>query len=312
MKTVSLIIPVYCEEQIIEESHRRMKSVMDSLAHHDYELVYVDDGSTDNTVSILKRLAASSSKLKIIRLSRNFGHQIAITAGLDKAEGDAVIIIDADLQDPPEIIPRMIEKWMAGYKVVYAKRIARKGEGKFKRWTASFFYRILNKLTDINIPVNTGDFRLLDKRVVQEMKKIRERNRFMRGLASWVGFEQTSIEYERDQRLAGETKYSFRRMVKFALDGIFSFSHKPLKLALNIGIFSIVIGMAMIVYVFLGKIFFPKTVVPGWASILIAVVFFGGVQLFTIGIIGEYVARIYDEAKKRPLYIVREEINFDE
>jgi dolichol-phosphate mannosyltransferase len=309
---VSLIIPVYCEEQIIEESHRRMKSVMDSLEHHDYELIYVDDGSTDNTLSILKRLAASSSKLKIIRLSRNFGHQIAISAGLDRAEGDAVVIIDADLQDPPEIIPQMIEKWMEGNQVVYAKRIARKGEGKFKRWTALFFYRLLNKLTDIKIPVNTGDFRLLDKRVVQEMKKIRERNRFMRGLASWVGFEQTSIEYERDQRMAGETKYSFRRMVKFALDGIFSFSHKPLKLALSIGIFSIFIGMAMIVYVFLGKIFFPQTVVPGWASILIAVVFFGGVQLFTIGIIGEYIARIYDEAKKRPLYIIREEINFDE
>jgi glycosyltransferase involved in cell wall biosynthesis len=311
MKTISLIIPVCCEEQVVEESYRRMKSVMDSLAHHDHELIYIDDGSSDSTLSILRRLAAANSKVKIICLSRNFGHQIAITAGLDKAEGDAVIIIDADLQDPPELIPKMIEKWREGYRVVYAKRVTRRGEGKFKRWTASIFYRVLNKLTDTKIPINTGDFRLIDKRIVQEMRKVRERNRFIRGLTSWVGFEQTSIEYERDQRIAGETKYSFWKMVKFALDGIFSFSHRPLKISLALGVFSIFIGIAMILYVFMGKIFFQQTVMSGWASILIVVVFFGGIQLFTIGIIGEYIARIYDEAKGRPLYIVREEINFE-
>jgi glycosyltransferase involved in cell wall biosynthesis len=310
MKTISIVIPVYCEELVIEEGYKRITSVMDALHDHDYELIFVDDGSTDNTLSILTRLASNNERLKIIVFSRNFGHQIAITAGLDKAQGDAVIIIDADLQDPPELIPRMIEMWENGSDVVFAKRVARKGEGRIKRWTASVFYRILDKLTDIKIPIDTGDFRLIDKKVVQEMKKIKECNRFVRGLTSWVGFKQTGIEYERDERIAGETKYSFRKMIKFGLDGIFSFSHKPLKLSLNVGILSIAIGMAMIVYVFLGKIFFPSTVVPGWSSILIAVVFFGGVQLFTIGIIGEYIARIYDEAKNRPLYIIRKEINF--
>jgi len=310
MKIVSLVIPAYCEEQVIEECYKRVKSVVCSLSSYDHELIFVDDGSTDNTLLLLKGLAARDEKLKILTLSRNFGHQIAITSGLDRARGDAVVVMDADLQDPPELIPKMLEKWEEGNKVVYAKRIARKAEGRFKRWSASLFYWLLNKLTDVKIQKNTGDFRLIDERVVREIRKIRERNRFIRGLFSWVGFRQVGIEYEREERFAGKTKYPFRKMLKFALDGIFSFSKKPLKVALNMGFFSILVGIVMIVYVFFGKIFFPEITVPGWASLLIAVVFYGGVQLLTIGVIGEYISRIYDETKNRPLYIVEDEINF--
>lgn len=312
MKIVSIIIPVYCEEKVVEECYKRIKTTMDSLASYDYELIFVDDGSYDDTLSILEQIAAHDTKVKIISLSRNFGHQIAITAGLDRASGDTAVVIDADLQDPPELIPKMLEKWEKGYQVVYAKRTAREGERRLKRWTASLFYWLLNKLTDIKIPQNTGDFRLMDRKVVLEMRKMKERNRFVRGLSSWVGFSQIGVEYKRNQRYAGETKYSLRKMLKFAFDGIFSFSQKPLKIALNIGFFSIFVGLLLIIYVFLGKIFFPDITVPGWASLLIAVVFFGGVQLFTIGIIGEYIGRIYDEIKNRPLYIIKKEMNFKE
>jgi len=311
MKIVTLIVPVYCEEEVIEECYKRIKSVMDSLTNYGYELIFINDGSTDNTLNILKNIAAQDKRLKIINFSRNFGHQIAITAGLDKAESDAAIIIDADLQDPPELIPEMIKKWEEGYKIVYARRVTRKGERKFKLWSASIFYWALKKLTDIKIPLNTGDFRLIDKRVVRELRKIKEKNRFVRGLSSWVGFQQVGIEYEREKRFAGKTKYPIKKMISFALDGILSFSQKPLKIALNIGFISILLGIVMIIYVFIGKIFFPAITMPGWASILIVVVFFGGVQLFTIGIIGEYIGRIYDETKNRPLYIIEDEVNFE-
>ncbi|MHA1343262.1 MAG: glycosyltransferase family 2 protein [Promethearchaeota archaeon] len=311
MKIISVIIPVYYEELVVEECYKRIRSVMDALENYDYELIFINDGSTDKTFYILKNIATYDRRLKIINLSRNFGHQIAITAGMDRATGDAVVVIDADLQDPPDLIPQMIKKWEEGYKVVYAIRSVRKGESRFKLLSASIFYKLLDKLTDINIPLNTGDFRLMDKRVIQEMRKIRERNRFVRGISSWVGFRQIGIKYERDKRFAGETKYPLRKMIKFAFDGIICFSHKPLELALNIGFISIFVGIIMMIYVFVGKIFFPKIIVPGWASILIAVVFFGGIQLLTIGIIGEYIARIFDETKNRPLYIVEDEINFD-
>jgi len=311
MKIVTLIVPVYCEEEVIEECYKRIKSVMDSLTNYGYELIFINDGSTDNTLNILKNIVAQDKRVKIINFSRNFGHQIAITAGLDKAESDAAIIIDADLQDPPELIPEMIKKWEEGYKIVYARRVTRKGERKFKLWSASIFYWVLKKLTDIKIPLNTGDFRLIDKRVVRELRKIKEKNRFVRGLSSWVGFQQVGIEYEREKRFAGKTKYPIKKMISFALDGILSFSQKPLKIALNIGFISILLGIVMIIYVFIGKIFFPAITMPGWASILIAVVFFGGVQLFTIGIIGEYIGRIYDETKNRPLYIIEDEVNFE-
>ena len=311
MKIVTLIVPVYCEEEVIEECYKRIKSVMDSLTNYGYELIFINDGSTDNTLNILKNIVAQDKRVKIINFSRNFGHQIAITAGLDKAESDAGIIIDADLQDPPELIPEMIKKWEEGYKIVYARRVTRKGERKFKLWSASIFYWVLKKLTDIKIPLNTGDFRLIDKRVVRELRKIKEKNRFVRGLSSWVGFQQVGIEYEREKRFAGKTKYPLKKMISFALDGILSFSKKPLKIALNIGFISILLGIVMIIYVFIGKIFFPAITMPGWASILIAVVFFGGVQLFTIGIIGEYIGRIYDETKNRPLYIIEDEVNFE-
>jgi polyisoprenyl-phosphate glycosyltransferase len=312
MKVVSIIIPAYCEGQVVEECYKRIKSTMDSLANYDYELIFVDDGSNDDTLTILEQIAFHDINVKIISFSRNFGHQIAITAGLDRVSGDTAVIIDADLQDPPELIPKMLEKWEEGFQVVYAKRTAREGEKRLKRWTAALFYWLLNQLTDIKIPQNTGDFRLIDRKVILEMRKMKERNRFVRGLSSWVGFKQIGIEYKRNQRYAGETKYSFRKMLKFALDGIFSFSQKPLKIATNIGFFSIFVGLLLIIYVFFGKFFFPEITVPGWASLLIAVVFFGGVQLFTIGIIGEYIGRIYDEIKNRPLYIIKKEMNFKE
>lgn len=307
---ISVIIPVYNEEGNLPELYKRLINVLENDLHVTYDIIFVDDGSKDNSWNIIEDLHKQNTKVKGIKFSRNFGHQIAITAGIDKAEGDVAVIIDADLQDPPELIPKMVEKWKNGYRVVYAKRKQRKGESKFKLWTASIFYRILDRLTDIKIPLDTGDFRLIDKKILRELRGLKEKNRFVRGIISWVGYKQIAVEYDRDARFSGETKYPLRKMVKFALDGITSFSHKPLKIALNLGFLSIFIGFVMVIYVVISKFLFPEITVSGWASILIAIVFFGGVQLFTIGIIGEYIDRIYDESKNRPLYIIDEEINF--
>jgi dolichol-phosphate mannosyltransferase len=236
---------------------------------------------------------------------------MAVTAGLDYATGDAVVVIDGDLQDPPELIPKMIETWRQGYQVVYARRRKRKGDSFFKRSTAFFFYRIMRTLTATDIPVDTGDFRLMDRSVVDVLTNMRERSRFIRGLVAWVGFRQIGVEFERQERLSGETKYPLSKMLKFALNGIISFSDKPLKIASYMGLFSAVIGMLMILWGFYSKIFTPESTIPGWTSVFVAVLFLGGVQLFTIGIIGEYISRIYDESKSRPLYIVSELINHE-
>ncbi len=300
----SVIIPMYNEEAVIQETYRRIKKVMGTTGES-YELLFVNDGSTDHCAQMVEEYSYWDESVKLIDLSRNFGHQIAITAGMDYSLGDAVIIIDADLQDPPELILKMIEEWKKGYEVVYAKRIKRKGESLFKKWTASAFYRILRYSTDISIPVDTGDFRLIDRKVCEELKRLPEKNRFVRGLVSWVGFRQKAIEYERDERLAGETKYPLKRMIKLSLDGITSFSYKPLKLAGYLGGLLSAGGFLYLMYV-LYLALFTDEAVKGWASMIGITLTFNGFVLIMLGILGEYVGRIYDETKGRPLYIVQD------
>jgi dolichol-phosphate mannosyltransferase len=274
-----------------------------------WELVCVDDGSRDRSLSLLLDLHAKDPRIKVLQFSRNFSHQIAITAGADFAEGDAVIVMDADLQDPPEVVTRMIEKWREGYEVVYAVRISRQGETFFKLWTASLFYRLLQRITDIQIPLDAGDFRLMDRRVVLTMRQLREQHRFMRGLSSWVGFRQIGIEYERAERYAGETKYPLRKMLRLAISAITGFSYVPLQLATYVGFglatISLIAILVTIVLRLSGSSFFL-----GQASTLVSVLFLGGVQLIFLGIIGEYLGRIYDEVKQRPLYIVSRAYGF--
>ncbi|RAV01788.1 glycosyltransferase family 2 protein [Paenibacillus sp. YN15] len=300
----SVVIPMYNEEEVIEGTYRRLKKVM-STAGEPYELLFVNDGSRDRCAEIIREYAFWDSNVRLLEFSRNFGHQVAITAGMDHAAGDAVILIDADLQDPPELILRMIAKWKEGYDVVYAQRLKRKGETWFKRATASAFYRVLRTCTDTPIPVDTGDFRLMDRRIVDEMKRLPEKNRFVRGLVSWVGFRQTAIEYEREERLAGETKYPFRKMMKLCLDGITSFSSKPLKLAGYAGALMSAAGFVYLVYILCLAVF-TDSAVKGWTSLMGITLLLDGVILLMMGILGEYVGRIYDESKNRPLYILKE------
>ncbi|MDQ0244133.1 dolichol-phosphate mannosyltransferase [Bacillus fengqiuensis] len=304
MVKYSIIIPVYNEELVVRETYKRLKAVMEQTDGL-YELLFVNDGSKDKTIDILKELSVRDETVKYLDFSRNFGHQIAITAGMDYAAGEAVVIIDADLQDPPELILEMIQKWKEGYEVVYAKRTKRKGETFFKKQTAHLFYRVLRASTEIDIPLDTGDFRLIDRKVCDQLVSMKERSRFVRGLVSWVGFKQTAIEYERDERLAGETKYPLKKMLRFSMDGITSFSYKPLKLASILGIFlsfSSVIWMFIVLYLKL----FTESTVTGWSSLLMTMLFFNGVVLVMLGVIGEYIGRIYDEAKDRPLYILQD------
>ncbi|MGI6587180.1 MAG: glycosyltransferase family 2 protein [Lutisporaceae bacterium] len=286
---------MYYEEKVAEECCKRLKRVMDSCGYP-YELIFVNDGSRDGTQGILEQLAGRDNRVKVIAFSRNFGHQAAVTAGIDKAGGSAIVIIDADLQDPPELIIEMLRLWEQGYEVVYAKRKRRKGESFFKRVSASLFYRVLDMLSDTRIPVDTGDFRLIDAKAADVLRNMREKDRFLRGMVSWVGFRQVPVEYEREERYAGETKYPLKKMIKLALDGIFSFSYKPLKLSQYLGFFA-VISVPLI---------FTRD------AIMAAVVFLGGVQLISIGILGEYIARIHEESKGRPLYIIEKEINIDD
>ncbi len=299
----SVIVPVYNEEEVIHTTVSRLKQVMNQL-NDSYELIFVNDGSRDQTLSILKEYFQGDSSVKIIDFARNFGHQIAITAGMDAARGDAVIVIDADLQDPPELIFSMIEKWKEGYEVVYAKRTKRIGETFFKKYTASLFYRTLRALTDIDIPMDTGDFRLIDRKVCDQMAQLHEKNRFVRGLVCWVGFRQTAVEYERDERLVGESKYPLKKMLKLSLDGITSFSYKPLKLASYAGVLLSLAGFLYMLYVIYLKLFTNSTIL-GWSSVIVIQLLFSGIVLLIMGMMGEYIGRIYDETKARPLYIVR-------
>jgi dolichol-phosphate mannosyltransferase len=284
---------------------------MIAQAHLRCEIVLVDDGSSDGTREKARQLCQRDRRFKLIGLYRNFGHQMAITAGMDRASGDAVVIIDADLQDPPEVIPRMVEKWRLGYQIVYGVRTKREGESFFKRTTAALFYRLLKRATNVDIPVDTGDFRLVDRQVVEELRKMRERARFVRGMVSWTGFRHCNVEYVRAPRFAGATKYPLPKMFKFAIDGLLSFSHVPLKLSSTMGFLASVVSFVFILYGIVIRLFFPEQAIAGWASVFVAVLFLGGVQLICIGILGEYLGRMYDEMKRRPLYICDEQFDID-
>jgi glycosyltransferase involved in cell wall biosynthesis len=307
--TVSVIAPVFNEEVALPELYRRVREVLDGVGES-WELVLVNDGSRDRSPEIMRDLHSRDERVKVVDFARNFGHQIAITAGTDYARGDVVIVMDADLQDPPEVILDLLAKWREGYEVVYAVRSARKGETWFKEYTAKLFYRIIYRITDIDIPRDTGDFRLMDRKVVNALKGMREKHRFMRGLSVWVGFRQTGVEYVRAERYAGETKYPLKKMLKFALDGITSFSYFPLQMATYIGF--VVAGLAVLGII--ATIFLRLSgsqAFYGQATTLVSVLFLGGIQLISLGIIGEYLGRIYDEVKGRPLYIVREALGFE-
>ncbi|WP_454844434.1 glycosyltransferase family 2 protein [Priestia megaterium] len=305
----SIVVPVYNEEEVIHVTYRRLTEVMRSTKEA-YELLFVNDGSKDRTAEIIKEYSEQDPAVVLLDFARNFGHQIAITAGMDYARGEAVVVIDADLQDPPELILEMIEKWKQGFDVVYAKRTKRKGETYFKKQTAAMFYRFLRAMTDIDIPLDTGDFRLLDRKVCNQMNSIQEKNRFVRGLVSWVGFKQIAVEYERDERLAGESKYPLKKMLKLSMDGITSFSYKPLKLASYAGVTLSGIGFIYLLVVMYLKLFTDSTI-TGWSSLIVIQLFFSGIILIILGMIGEYIGRIYDETKNRPLYIVREKYQLE-
>lgn len=307
---LSVVVPCFNEEEIVCDTNRRLAEALERAAPN-YEIVYVDDGSSDSTPELLRQLQESDERIRVIRFSRNFGHQMAITAGLEHASGDAVVIIDADLQDPPEVILKFVEKWMDGYDVVYGVRAEREGETAFKLWTAKAFYRCIARLSDTRIPVDTGDFRLMDRRVVNALLGMPERDRFVRGMVSWLGFSQIGISYHREARSAGTTKFSFFKMLRFAMDGIFSFSVLPLRIASWVGFAASGIAIVGIVVAAIERLLGVHGLVKGWTSILIAVLFMGGVQLICIGIIGEYVGRIYGETKQRPLYVVQERSGFN-
>jgi len=302
--TYSIVAPIYNEKENLPELHRRVSEVMNQT-REPWELVLVDDGSTDGSTDMILELAKRDKRVRPVIFARNFGHQIAITAGWDYARGDAVVIIDADLQDPPELILEMAEKWKEGYEVVYAVRAEREGESWFKLWTASLFYRIIFRITDVKIPLDTGDFRLMDRKVVDVMKQMRERHRFPRGMSAWVGFKQIGVEYKRAARVAGETKYPFKKMFRLAINAITGFSYFPLQVATYFGFIAASIAILAIPVVAYMRITGSQAFF-GQATTLIAVLFLGGVQLISLGILGEYIGRLYDEAKGRPLYIVRE------
>lgn len=306
----SIVVPVYNEEPVAKESYKRLKQVMDST-QEEYELIFVNDGSRDKTEEIISEICKQDKNVRLINFSRNFGHQTAITAGMDYSSGQAVVVIDADLQDPPEVILEMIAKWKEGYDVVYGQRLKRKGETFFKKVTAKMFYRLLAAMTSVDIPVDTGDFRLIDRKVCDVMSSLTEKNRYVRGLVSWVGFRQTAVTYVRDERFAGETKYPLKKMLKFAMDGITTFSYKPLKISTYIGFLVSALSFVYLIVVLCLRLF-TDTTVTGWASTLAVSLMFNGVILMMLGIIGEYIGRIYDETKNRPLYIVREKKGFGE
>jgi dolichol-phosphate mannosyltransferase len=306
----SVVAPCYNEEQSLPELYRRIKEVMEQTGET-WELVLVNDGSADHTAELMSQLNATDPRVHYIDFARNFGHQIAVTAGMDYAQGDAVVLIDADLQDPPELIWDMIDQWKAGYQVVYAVRKERKGESWFKLFTAKAFYRLIYRITDVEIPLDTGDFRLMDRKVVNAMKQMTERHRFIRGMTSWVGFKQTGVEYVRQERFAGQTKYPIRKMLKFAMNAITGFSYLPLQLATYLGFIIAGLSAVGVIAVIVARLSGSQAFL-GQATTLIMVLFLGGVQLISLGIIGEYLGRIYDEVKGRPMYIVNQAVGFDE
>lgn len=306
---LSVIVPCYNEELVLPATYQRLTSVLIDITDVNYELIFVNDGSYDATHEILVDLQRRDPHVRVLRLSRNFGHQIAVTAGLEEASGEALVIIDADLQDPPEVIPQMLERWREGNHVVYGIRTDREGESTFKLWTAKVFYRLINRLSETKMPLDAGDFRLLDRKVVDVLKSMPERARYLRGMVSWAGFRQASVDYERAARHAGNTKYPLRKMIRFAMDGITSFSLVPLKIAIWTGFVAIWIAVAGIIVAILDRLF-EQGLTRGWASTFVAILFMGGIQLVSLGIIGEYLGRIYTEVKRRPLYAVQERLGF--
>lgn len=312
MKKVSLVIPMYFEELVAEECYNRVASVLKNLINYEYEIVFVNDGSKDKTLEILEKIAENDKNVKVISFSRNFGHQAAVTAGLKETTGDAVVIIDADMQDPPELIPEMLKLWEAGNEVIYGQRKTREGESAFKLMTAKMFYKTLNVLSDVDIPQNTGDFRLVDRKVVDKMNSLPEHNKFLRGLWSWLGYKQYAFEYERKKRVAGKTKYPLKKMLKLASDGIISFSSKPIKLVGLLGMISIIISFIILIYALISYACNLNHLSAGWTSLMCAITFFAGVQLLSLWIISEYIGKIYDETKGRPQYIIDKKINIDE
>lgn len=308
---LSVVIPCFNEESVLREVQRRLVEVLSQIEDAEYEIIYVDDGSQDGTSDVLRELQTSCGQVRVLRLSRNFGHQIAVTAGLEHSSGGAVVVIDADLQDPPEVISEMVARYRDGYDVVYGLRTGRDGETQFKLWTAKLFYRLLNRVSKVQIPPDVGDFRLMSRRAVAAVLAMPERDRFLRGMVSWAGFKQVAVLYERAPRRAGETKYPLTKMIRFAVDGILSFSFAPLRLATWTGFATMAVAFAGIIYAVLLRLY-THDWVRGWASIFVAVLFLGGVQLICIGIIGEYIGRIYGEVKQRPLYFLQERLGFEE
>ena len=307
---LSVVVPCYNEQEVIEQTHGRLVDALSKIGI-DYEILYVNDGSRDETAAILRRIAAGDARVRLVLFSRNFGHQMAVTAGIDHARGDAVVLIDADLQDPPEVIAEMVGAWRNGADVAYGVRTLRRGETWFKRATARAFYRVIHRMSEVRIPQQAGDFRLMDRRVVDALRRLPEQDRYLRGMVSWVGFRQVPIPFERQPRAAGETKYPLAKMLRFAIDGILSFSQKPLRIATWLGLFSALLAFTGIVWVLVVRLWWGQWV-EGWASLLTAVLFLGGIQLICIGILGEYVGRIYREVKGRPLYIVADTVGFEE
>lgn len=301
---MSIVVPVFNEEEILGELLSRIQAAVAFLTLG-VEIIFVNDGSTDKSLSIIQEFAKQNKEVKFLSFSRNFGHQVAIMAGIDYAKGNTVITIDGDLQDPPELISQLYDKYTEGYKVVYAKRTSRKGEGYLKKLTARFFYRILKKITAIDIPLDTGDFRLIARPVVESLKSMRETNKFLRGQIAWVGYKQTFVTYDRDERKSGVTKYTYRKMARLAADGITSFSNLPLQLAIMLGFIFSIVAFLIILYALYAK-FVLHQAVTGWTSLIISTMFIGSVQLLCLGIIGEYISRIASDARKRPLYIIEE------
>ena len=302
---VSIVSPVYQEEEGIEEFHRRLVASMDGIDDDlAFEVVYVNDGSKDRSLDLLEKIAADDDRVRVVDLSRNFGHQVALSAGVDHARGDAVVVIDSDLQDPPEVIPEMIQRWRDGFKVVYGVRTSRAGETRFKLLTSKIYYGLMDRISEVPLPRQAGDFRLLDRAVVDVLDQMPERNRYVRGMVAWVGFPQCAVEYERDARYAGDTKYTMSRMIRLGLDGITSFSDRPLRLATELGVIVTALSFAFGLWIIGASIIDPSGGSRGWPSLMAVVLFLGGVQLLCVGVLGEYVGRVYRETKGRPLYVV--------
>lgn len=312
MKLISIVVPCYNEQEVFAETYKRLTETLSGLdsGKYDYELIFVNDGSKDNTLELIREKVKSDPRVKGLNFARNFGHQIAITAGLDNCKGDAAVVIDADLQDPPHIILDMVKKWEEGYDVIFGKRRDRAGESAFKLVTAKYFYRFINRLSDVDIPLDTGDFRLMDRAALDQFLSMRETYRFVRGMVAWIGFNQTFVEYDRESRFAGSTKYPLKKMLRLASDAILSFSNTPLKIATFVGFITSLVAFAGILYALYMRLF-TDNFVEGWTLLMISVLLIGGIILLVLGIIGEYVGRIYGEIKRRPLYIIKDKLGFN-